>query len=393
MYVNAGVFTASTATEGASNAPVYLNAGVLTEISALDTAHGGTGATAHTANRLVWSESASALKAGYHYASATKIAVNSTTEPSYNFYVNGSTGFGGGHLYLTGANAGSSTGNTTQLIFGTADNVHLAVSSNTKALVLNPGPASTTNQIVLYLDQKSLFPSGLESRNGLTVTNGTSSFAHSVTMAEPLIFTNTNAEMQKITSSAGAMYYSSASTVYVTSGSGSSIIFRPQGTEQARFNTSGKLEIKSGGAKKATIEGPDTTDGTFYFPNTGGTFVTHATRGTAVGNSYVPVYVAATGRATAVTYVGVGAGGTGVTSHTANRLVWSTSASAIQGGYHYANTTKVAINSTTEPTENFYVNGTAKVNGNTSIVGTVTIGNGCTLTYDSAQKSLKFVFI
>jgi hypothetical protein len=143
------------------------------------------------------------------------------------------------------------------------------------------------------------------------------------------MFTNTNTEMQKITSTTGAMYYSSASTVYITSGSNSPIVFRPQGTEQARFNTSGQLEIKSGGEKKATIVGPGTADGTFYFPNAGGTFVTHETRGTAVGSANIPVYIASTGRATAVSYVGVGAGGTGVTSHTANRLVWSTSAAAI----------------------------------------------------------------
>jgi hypothetical protein len=103
MYVNAGVFTASTATEGASNAPVYLNAGVLTEISALDTAHGGTGATAHTGNCLVWSSANGAtLKADAHYASATKIAVNSTAEPSYNFYVNGSTGKVSGKAPVSG---------------------------------------------------------------------------------------------------------------------------------------------------------------------------------------------------------------------------------------------------------------------------------------------------
>ena len=113
IYMNAGTFTASTATEGASNAPVYLNEGVLTEISALDTAHGGTGATAHTANRLVWSENATLLKAGNHYAASDRIAVNYTLEPSYNFYVNGSTGLYGGHLYLTGASASSSTANTT----------------------------------------------------------------------------------------------------------------------------------------------------------------------------------------------------------------------------------------------------------------------------------------
>jgi hypothetical protein len=55
-----------------------------------------------------------------------------------------------------------------------------------------------------------------------------------------------------------------------------------------------------------------------------------------------------------------GNGGTGVTSHTANRLVWSTSATAIQAGYHYAATDRVAINYTSAPSENFYVSGTSR---------------------------------
>jgi len=94
------------------------------------------------------------------------------------------------------------------------------------------------------------------------------------------------------------------STMYIDSGSGSSIIFRPQGVEQGRFNTAGKLLIRSGGAADATIEGPATA-GTFKFPDTGGTFVTHATKGTAVGSSTKPVYIASTGRATAgSTYAG-----------------------------------------------------------------------------------------
>ena len=394
MYLKAGTFTASTTTLGSTGAPVYLDSGVLTEVTTVNTAHGGTGAVAHTANRLVWSTGSSKLEAAdNHFVDATHIGVNYTgTTPSYNLYVNGSTGLSGGHLYLTGANESSSTSNTTQLVFGSANNVHLAVSSNTKALVLNPGLSATTNQIVLYLDQKSLFPSGLSTGGGLLVTSGASQFSGTVKMEQPLTFENSTATKQQITTSTGAMYYSSASTVYVTSGSGSSIIFQPQGTEQARFNTSGKLELKSGGNAKATINGPSTA-GTFYFPNTGGTFVTHATRGTAVGSTNVPVYIADTGRATEVTYIGVGAGGTGVISHTANRLVWSTSAAAIQGGYHYANTTKIGVNLTSEPAENFYVNGTAKVSGNTAINGSVTIGNGCTLAYDSTQKSLKFIFI
>jgi hypothetical protein len=38
------------------------------------------------------------------------------------------------------------------LIFGKKGAEHLAVSSNSKALVLNPSSTATTNQIVLYLD-------------------------------------------------------------------------------------------------------------------------------------------------------------------------------------------------------------------------------------------------
>ena len=66
-----------------------------------------------------------------------------------------------GHVYLTGANATSSTGNTSQLVFGTSSNNHVALSSNNNALVINPTTSSTTNQIVLYLDQRSVFPSGI----------------------------------------------------------------------------------------------------------------------------------------------------------------------------------------------------------------------------------------
>jgi hypothetical protein len=56
-----------------------------------------------------------------------------------------------------------------------------------------------------------------------------------------------------------------------------------------------------GSSAKATIN-PPTSTGTFIFnfPNTGGTFVTHASRGTAVGGTAQPVYIASTGRATAI---------------------------------------------------------------------------------------------
>ena len=68
-----------------------------------------------------------------------------------------------GHIYLTGAQANSSTGNTSQIVFGTnAENGnHVVISSNTGALVINPTTSTTTNQIVLYLNKASVFPSGI----------------------------------------------------------------------------------------------------------------------------------------------------------------------------------------------------------------------------------------
>ena len=81
-----------------------------------------------------------------------------------------------GHLYLNGA-AGTSTGNTTQIIFKQGTTEHIALSSNDDAFVINPTSSSTTNQVVFYLgvDNISTLPSGLtiSGTNGLTVSKAT----------------------------------------------------------------------------------------------------------------------------------------------------------------------------------------------------------------------------
>lgn len=66
-----------------------------------------------------------------------------------------------GHIYLTGAQADSSTANTSQIVFGTSSDNHVCISSNNNALILNRSTTETVNQIVLYLDQPSSFPSGI----------------------------------------------------------------------------------------------------------------------------------------------------------------------------------------------------------------------------------------
>ena len=85
-----------------------------------------------------------------------------------------------GHLYLISAHPGSSTGNKSQIVFGAynqgAFTEHLALSSNTNALVINPNTGETTNQIVLYLKQPSVFPSGIKANltgNATTATTAT----------------------------------------------------------------------------------------------------------------------------------------------------------------------------------------------------------------------------
>ena len=72
-----------------------------------------------------------------------------------------------GHIYLTGSNASSSTGNTSQIVFGTSSNNHVAISSNNNALVINPTTTSTANQIVLYLETQSVFPNGIRSSGNI----------------------------------------------------------------------------------------------------------------------------------------------------------------------------------------------------------------------------------
>lgn len=74
------------------------------------------------------------------------------------------------HIYLTGAKASSSTGNTSQIVFGTSADEHVALSSNTAMLVINPNTTSSANQILLKLATYSTFPKGIKvtTESGLT---------------------------------------------------------------------------------------------------------------------------------------------------------------------------------------------------------------------------------
>jgi hypothetical protein len=103
------------------------------------------------------------------YVGSTAVSLSNHTHN----YLPLSGGDMSGHIYLTGAQANSSTGNTSQLVFGTSSSNHVAISSNNNALVINPTTSSTTNQIVLYLDQASVFPNGISGNLSGNATSAT----------------------------------------------------------------------------------------------------------------------------------------------------------------------------------------------------------------------------
>ena len=65
----------------------------------LPVSHGGTGNTTFTASRAIYAETATKLSSSGHYMSSSKLAINSTSEPGYQFYVNGST-YLNGKVYI-----------------------------------------------------------------------------------------------------------------------------------------------------------------------------------------------------------------------------------------------------------------------------------------------------
>lgn len=87
VYVDLATASTSTTLQGGS-----ANAEVLGIDGILSTANGGTGVSSHVANRFVWSTNTTTLQAtGSHYVDAEKIAVNYTSEPDANFFVQGTT--------------------------------------------------------------------------------------------------------------------------------------------------------------------------------------------------------------------------------------------------------------------------------------------------------------
>lgn len=140
--------------------------------------------------------------------------------------------------------------------------------------------------------------------------------------------------------------------------------------------TSGTLPTARGGTGATSYRINSVIVGSATPTETGGTV---ASQLTWVPSASGALYATETNGTPQFGTLPVAQGGTGNTSQTANRLIYSETDSKLSSSGHYASSGKVAINSTTAPTENFYVNGTSYFNGNSTVNGDLTIHRDTTI--------------
>ena len=213
----------------------------------------------------------------------------------------GTTHFKSGHIYLEGSNASSSTGNTTQLVFGTSSTNHVVLSANNNALVINPTTNSTSNQIVLYLDTQSLFPSGINA-------TAASTFGGAVSMGGALTFTGTTAAASQI------HFNRTDNPSYFTCGTGGYYCFIPNG--QSTGTAASDLTIADGAVYPGTTNVTTLGKSSYKWKNV------YATTFTGALSNALSVNGKSYDGSSAVTVgtMGIAYGGTGATTAIAARV-------------------------------------------------------------------------
>ena len=179
-----------------------------------------------------------------------------------------------GHIYLTGADAGSSTSNTSQIIFGTANDNHVAITSNRNAIVINPNSASTAGQIVLYLNQASSFPKGINGnassatklQTARTITlSGAVSGSGSFDGSDNLTITTTSTASSNAAAGSGYGTCSTAASTAAKVATLSNYALTTGGTVAIKFTNAvpanATLNINSKGAKSIYYKGKAIVNG------------------------------------------------------------------------------------------------------------------------------------
>lgn len=98
----------------------------------LPVAQGGTGKTAQTAQRLCYTGTDGGITSGYHFATSTKVAIASISEPTATFYVNGTAEIKT-QLYIPSTSDVDPTtapGTTAPLVIGSKTGAHIELDKN-----------------------------------------------------------------------------------------------------------------------------------------------------------------------------------------------------------------------------------------------------------------------
>ena len=272
----------------------------------------------------------------------------------------GTTHFKSGHVYLEGSNASSSTGNTTQLVFGTSSTNHVVLSANNNALVINPTTSTTTNQIVLYLDTQSLFPSGINA-TAASAFGGAVSIGGAVNMGGALTFTGTTTESSQI------HFNRTNNPSYFTCGTGGYYCFIPNG--QSARTAASDLIVADGAVYPGTTNVTTLGTSNYKWSNV------YATTFTGALSNALSVNGKSYNGSSAITVgtIGVAYGGTGKTSLDSGKALIGAGTSAVTLRSITNNTSKTAVTASTNlVTANtlYYHSG----NSNLTTVGTISSG-------------------
>ena len=238
-----------------------------------------------------------------------------------------------GHIYLTGSKASSSTSNTSQIIFGTPETQHIAISSNNNALVINPDSATSSPQIVLYLDSQSSFPKGIK------ITQGNLNVSHAASIGTNLTVTGTSTLTGAVTTGAALT-------------AGTNLTVNGTSTLKGAVTTNSTLKVGT----NLTVEGTSTL------------------KGAATTNATLSVGTNLTVNGTSTLKGAI----------TANSTLAVTGTSTLTGAVTTGSTLKVGTNLTVE--------GTSTLKGDIDAKKTIKIGDGATLEYDATNECLKFIF-
>ena len=233
------------------NGNSYLN-GKLTIVDATTLASTlGFSGDYYTPNRMMWTNAGNVAQAAYHFVNSTQVAINSTSVPSANFYVNGTSGFNGNidiwagdeDRYLTFGYS-SSAGYDWRIGYlgaGSGDANYLAFqSSKTDGKYVNALRLGLTTLDAAF--GGNVYPldgSAGEQCLGTSSSRWPYIYGTIGNFSSTVTATTFMASTENALSTSEALRIKSGSTMYLNRGSSTSLIFQMNGTGHARFDTSG----------------------------------------------------------------------------------------------------------------------------------------------------------